>query len=144
MSDPAITPEDLDEQEFDQGGLRSVLAYTSERVTYVQPTMTLREVAAVLHGSDVSLVVVGDASSVHGVITERDIVRAVSSGLDVDVELVGSVETDELIWAPPSANVNEVAETMLENYVRHLLIGDGLGALVGVVSMRDLLTAYLV
>ena len=36
----------------------------------------------------------------------------------------------------------DVAEEMMENYVRHVLVGDD-GVLVGVVSMRDLLGAFL-
>ena len=125
-------------------GLRSVLTFTSDRVTYVHPTTSIRDAAVTMHGADISLAVVSDESGVQGVVSERDISRAVSAGLDVDVSTVADVETDDLIWMPQSASVDEVAEVMIESFVRHVLIGDGLNDLVGVVSIRDLLHAYLV
>lgn len=125
-------------------GRRRVDAYTSDRVTHVRPSASIREAAGILHAADVSLAVVSDESGIHGVVSERDVSRAVSAGLDVDTGTVADVETDDVIWMPPSSSVDDVAEVMTENYVRHVLIGDGLDEPVGVVSMRDLLVAYLV
>ncbi len=67
------------------------------------------------------------------------------NGIDVSVSTqVEAIETENLKWAAETSTVDDVAEEMLENYLRHVLVGSDDGGLLGVVSMRDLLTAYLV
>ena len=78
-----------------------------------------------------------------GVVSERDIVRCVALGVDLDATTVETIESEDLKWAAQGSSVDTVAEEMMENYLRHMLIADDTGLLVGVVSMRDLLTAYL-
>ena len=51
------------------------------------------------------------------------------------------VASTNLVWCDASATVREVAERMMEDYVRHVLLEDD-GRLVGIVSARDLLGAY--
>jgi CBS domain-containing protein len=45
------------------------------------------------------------------------------------------------VWCDATATVTEVAELMMERYVRHVLVEDD-GRLVGIVSARDLLGVY--
>jgi CBS domain-containing protein len=45
------------------------------------------------------------------------------------------------VWCDATATVHEVAELMMEQYVRHVLVREN-GRLVGIVSARDLLGAY--
>ena len=69
---------------------------------------------------------------------------AVALGLDLDQTTVAGIESQELMWAATTSSIDDVAEEMLENYLRHVLVRGDDGSLVGVVSMRDLLVAYLV
>jgi CBS domain-containing protein len=136
--------EDVETEDLRPGGRQLVGGFSADEVTYVAPSMSLREVAEYLRSTDVSLAVVGDQGQVHGVVSERDIVTAVALGLDVDTTEVRTIETENLKWATATSTIDDVAEEMLENYVRHVLIAGDDGTLIGVVSMRDLLTAYLV
>lgn len=126
------------------GGARPVRGFISETVTRLAPTTSLRDAATALQHNDVSLAVVGDGNEIEGVISERDLVRAVALGLEPDGHTVAEIESDSLRWAAATATVDDVAEEMLEAYVRHILVCNDDGTLAGVVSMRDLLTAYLV
>ena len=76
-----------------------------------------------------------------GVVTERDIVRAVARDLDLATTPVADIAATRLVWASPLATVGEVAGEMMEDYVRHILVGDGT-TVEGVVSMRDVIAAY--
>lgn len=135
---------ELDDDDIEAvGGGRSVAGFVSEETARVAPDASLRHVAEVLRSTDVSLAVVADDAGIHGVISERDIVRAVALGLDLDTTVAQTIEAEDLKWATTTSTVDDVAEEMLENYLRHVLVGDDDGGLVGVVSMRDLLTAYL-
>ena len=95
-----------------------------------------------MDSASVGCVVVGSVDAVDGVITERDIVRVLASGLDPDQATVADIESRVLMWAGTGSTVGDVAEEMMESYVRHVLVGED-GTLVGIVSMRDVITAYL-
>lgn len=144
MSDDTTMPDSTDEEYTAMSGRQSVSGFVSEAVTYVEPDATLRHVAEVLRNADVSLAVVADGTTLYGVVSERDIVGAVALGIDLDNTPVTTIEAENLKWATSTSTVDDVAEEMLENYLRHVLVGSDDGGLVGIVSMRDLLTAYLV
>lgn len=131
--------EDMDTMVDDE---RRVAAFMNEEILFADPSMSLRDAATALDDASVGLMVIGTAAAVEGVISERDVVGAVATNLDLDATSVAAIETTSLKWATPDTPVSAVLEEMMENYVRHVLIGDG-GELVGVVSMRDLFSAFL-
>jgi CBS domain-containing protein len=108
----------------------------------VRSDVTLQQAAEALVADDVGLLVVGTADQVEGVVSERDLVRAVALGHDPRTTLVRDVATRRLVWCDSTATVAEVGELMMEQYVRHVLVEDA-EKLVGVVSARDLLGAYV-
>lgn len=120
-----------------------VSALMNNDIVSTPVTTTVRRAAELLDYQGVSLLVLRDGDEVRGVLSERDIVRIVAMGLAVDepIDRVGGQA--ELVWAPEGATVNEIALIMMERYVRHVLVADDDGELVGVVSMRDLLSALL-
>ena len=126
------------------GGARPVLEFVSDEVTTLAASTSLREAAIVLRRDDVSFAAVGEGVAIEGVISERDLVGAIALGLDLDDTTIEAIESDSLKWATATSTVEDVAEEMLETYVRHILVCNEDGTLAGVVSMRDLLTAYLV
>jgi CBS domain-containing protein len=142
VRDTSTTPDEVFDGVF--GGRQPVAGFVSDAITTVAPHSSLRHVAEVLRSSDVSLAIVADGETLHGVVSERDIVNAVALGSDLDTTQVEAIETENLKWATETSTVDDVAEEMLENYLRHVLVGSDDGGLLGVVSMRDLLTAYLV
>ena len=85
---------------------------------------------------------VGSPVDVVGVISERDIVRAVAESRDPTATLARDLASGTLVRCEPSATVREVAELMMERYVRHVLVEDG-DRLVGIVSAHDLLGTYM-
>jgi signal-transduction protein with cAMP-binding, CBS, and nucleotidyltransferase domain len=72
------------------------------------------------------------------VITERDLLKALAAGLDVDVELVGDHMTGSLITAAPEWPLATAADQMVRHGIRHVLVFDG-PELVGILSMRDVI-----
>jgi CBS domain-containing protein len=118
-----------------------ITTFMSDALVTVAATASLREAATIIADASVGCVVVGTIDDVDGVISERDIVRAVADGLDLDTTTVAEVESTTLVWAPSTATIASVAEEMMEDYVRHVLVRDE-DHLVGIVSMRDVLSAY--
>jgi CBS domain-containing protein len=123
------------------GGNTPITVYTSEEVSAIGSDASLLDAVNQLVSDDVGLLVVGTADHVEGVVSERDIIRAIAAGRDPAATPVGEVAASRLVWSEPTATVTEVATLMMTEYVRHVLIGDD-DRLVGVVSARDLLGAY--
>ncbi len=121
--------------------LLRVATITGDSVARVAPTASLRDVAEELTRREVGLTVVGDGDRPTGVVSERDVVRAVAEGRDPATTTAADVESTGLVWVDAEATVADVAEVMMEHYVRHVLVEDG-GRLVGVVSARDVLGVY--
>ena len=90
-----------------------------------------------LVGANIGAVVVGDKVRVIGIISERDVMHALSAGGDLGAMSAMDVAHTNLIWCDVTATVAEVAGEMIRRYVRHVLVEQD-GHLVGIVSQRDL------
>ena len=106
------------------------------------PDTTLLELSKSLaergHGS----VAVIDGRRLVGIVTERDVVRAVADGVDLATTPVRSRMASEPDVFAPEVDVFEAGEFLLESGYRHLPVVED-GTLLGVVSLRDLLAAVL-
>jgi CBS domain-containing protein len=71
-----------------------------------------------------------------GIITERDVLRAVATGTPLDTP-VSELMSRDLITVEPGTSLREAARIMTEKWIRHLPVLEA-GQLVGVVSQRDL------
>ena len=106
----------------------------------IPPSATLRDAAVVMAREEVGVVVVVSDGRAAGVLSERDVVRAVAEGDDVDDGRAGDVMAMELVTASVDDRVADAAEGMLAGNIRHLPVVDG-DKVVGVVSIRDVLAA---
>lgn len=107
-----------------------------------RPLATLRGVAAVLADNLVGALVVGQPEEVVGIVSERDLVRAVAEGMDPDDDRVRDVMSAPVRTIEHDSPISTAAELMLREEIRHLVVMEGHFA-VGVVSMRDVLAAAL-
>ncbi|HLV71845.1 MAG TPA: CBS domain-containing protein [Vulgatibacteraceae bacterium] len=98
----------------------------------------LTEVARRMADKDVGSLAVFDGEELTGLITERDLVRALAAGTDPGSETAAAHAATRVRTASLDEDSQDVAQRMLEAGVRHLPVEDG-GRPVGMVSMRDLL-----
>ncbi len=91
-----------------------------------------------------ALVVSTDGRHVEGIVSERDVARGLHEhGAGLLAEPVSSVMTAQVHTCPPSASVHDLAQTMTDHRVRHVPVVDDDGALVGIVSIGDVVKARL-
>lgn len=83
-----------------------------------------------------------DGMKLLGLITERDLVRAMANGADLDQMTVSSFMSRDPDIFSPEFDVWEAAEWLAESGYRHLPVVED-GALLGIVSVRDLLLAVV-
>ncbi|HJQ76659.1 MAG TPA: CBS domain-containing protein [Acidimicrobiia bacterium] len=106
------------------------------------PDTTLLEAATAMQQSDLGSLAVVEGLSLLGLITERDIRRAVAEGIDLNTA-VSVLMSDEPDTFDPDLDVWDAAAWIAESDYRHLpVVGDD-GDLLGVVSIRDLLKALV-
>ncbi len=114
----------------------------SNIVLTVGPDHTLRDAATKMAERGVGSAVVVDPDGYGpGLIAERDIVRAVAAGRDLDTEPVRNHMARDTVVAVPSWPLEHAAEMMLRGRCRHLVVVDG-NEVVGVVSIRDIVAAW--
>jgi CBS domain-containing protein len=109
---------------------------TREVVT-VDPADTIGEAAEKMIDAKIGAVLVSDFGAIIGILTERDVLRAVAHRTHSSEARVRQWMTREVVTVPPSMDADEAARTMLERNFRHLPVVDD-GRPVGIVSMRDL------
>jgi CBS domain-containing protein len=122
-------------------GALPVAALTADVVDRVSADANLWEVADALVEADVGALAVGHGDDVEGILSERDLVRALAARRDPWTTTAMDIAHTRLVWCDAESTVAEVAEEMMEHYVRHVLVENG-GRVVGIVSARDLLGAY--
>ena len=122
--------------------IQTILATKGTRVLTARASQTLDAVAAEMAQHNVgALVVVDDAGRPVGIISERDILRALARREDF-ARPVSAAMTRAVIVGSPQDDVASVMKTMTERRFRHLPIMEG-DKLVGIVSIGDMVKAQL-
>ncbi len=85
-----------------------------------------------------SVVVVGDPGLPVGILTERDLVRAAAAGAEARLATVGEWMTAAPDTVAPTVSIDEALDTLARRGYRHIPVVEH-DALVGIVSMRDLM-----
>lgn len=114
----------------------------SRVVLMVGPGHTLREAAHLMAERGVGAAVVMDPDApAPGILTERDVVRALGASHDPDTALVGDHMSTDIVFAAPDWSLEEAAVTMVRHGFRHLVVMSG-GEIGGVLSMRDVVRCW--
>jgi len=104
----------------------------------VGPTDTLAKAARSMIDRAVGAAVVMHNEKVAGIVTERDVLRAVAEASDMDATKVEEVMTRDVISGAPGWTLKKAIDTMNERNFRHLLVVE-MDEPVGIVSLRDLM-----
>ena len=102
------------------------------------PRQSLVEAAAKMRANRVSALAVLDGNAIVGIITERDLLRAIADGRKPGATHVSQYMTQSPLTIEAREPAAEAAEIMIKHRVRHLPVTDN-GRLIGFLSARDLL-----
>jgi CBS domain-containing protein len=115
-----------------------VLAAKGAKVLIASPEQTLEAVASILWSRKIGALVVTENDDVVGIVSERDLVRAVAEegegGLNRKVR---DAMTRDVVLAAPSDSVEEMLSRMTDRRIRHLPVCEH-HRLIGIVSIGDL------
>ena len=125
--------------------ISQLLRHKGPEVATISGTESVRTALGLLAEKGIgALVVSSDGRHVEGIVSERDVARGLHEhGAGLLAEPVSSLMTERVHTCPPSASVHDLAQTMTDHRVRHVPVVDDDGALVGIVSIGDVVKARL-
>jgi CBS domain-containing protein len=124
--------------------IAAILRHKGSEVASIAPTATVAEVAAVLAERRIgALPVIDHAEQLLGIISERDIIRALAAnGASALQMLAGQLMTRTLRVATRDMTVEQAMTVMTAGRFRHLPVVEG-GTLIGIVSIGDVVKARI-
>ncbi|NYJ02147.1 CBS domain-containing protein [Nocardioides thalensis] len=108
-------------------------------VVTIAPDAGVKELIATLADHNIgALIVSADGTSLDGIVSERDVVRHLHHDGTVINNTVGAIMTDVVKTCSPDDSLDEVMHVMTQGRFRHIPVCDADDALVGIVSIGDL------
>ena len=117
--------------------MNTVADVMSRKLLTVDPTTALSEAAERMVERGVGAALVLSGETVSGILTERDVLRAVATG-PVEGTHVAAWMTRDPETVDVAESTGQAAAVMIHGGFRHLPVVDG-GRPVGIVSIRDLM-----
>lgn len=114
----------------------------SEPLAWIEPGATLLDLASKLELEQIGAVTVMTGDRFDGVVSERDIVRALAAGCDPSEVWAADVMAEAAVSVDVDDPIVLAAERMLEEGVRHLPVIGADGHALGVVSVREVLRVF--
>ena len=111
-------------------------------VVTIEPGRSVREAARLMQDMVIGSVVVHEGGRAMGIMTERDVLRAVAEGRDVEQTSVDDLMTKNLVTGGPNWDVVVAASVMTAHRIRHLVVQEQ-DQVLGVLSLRDVLSTFL-
>ncbi len=100
------------------------------------PHDSLRSAAERMWRGQTGSLIIAEGDQLIGIITERDVLRALALGADPDKTSVDDAMTAQVFTVTPDMPLQDAAREMAARWIRHLPVVEH-GSLLGVVSMRD-------
>lgn len=125
--------------------VQSILSIKGSEVATVGRQATLAEAADLLRERSVgALVVSDDGRHIEGIISERDVVRALAAhGASALGRTVSSVMSTDVVTCRPDDRIEQLMHWMTDRRIRHLPVTDDAQLLAGIISIGDVVKARL-
>lgn len=125
--------------------VQSILTVKGTAVATVRPDATLAEATASLRDHGVgALVVSADGNTIDGILSERDVVRALAAhGGSTLGRDVASAMSANVVVCRADDTVDELMAMMTDRRIRHLPVLDDADQLGGIISIGDVVKARL-
>ncbi|AOF83063.1 CBS domain protein [Methyloversatilis sp. RAC08] len=119
--------------------IAQVLEGKTAPVATMEADRTVLDALRLLAEHGIGAVLVTDAGRLAGIFSERDYARrVVLEGKSSSTTPLREVMTSKLIHVAPANTVDDAMQLMTDKRIRHLPVLDDAGALVGVVSIGDM------
>jgi len=101
---------------------------------------SLAAAAGAMSEEDIGAVAVFDSHGLRGIISERDLIRALGDEIDLEGEEVDDYMTTTAVLIEEDRTLEDAILQMDEHGIRHLIVAQS-GDPVGMISVRDVIAA---
>lgn len=101
---------------------------------------TLAEAASKMRQQQTGSLLIMEGPRLSGIVTERDLLKVVGAGQDPKSVTIRDVMTPDPVTVSPDSSIQDAARIMFDKWFRHLPVTSSDGTVVGIISLRDLLT----
>jgi CBS domain-containing protein len=119
-------------------GIHDVSRLMTPQVLQVAPDVPARYALSLIARRVVSCIVVVENDRPVGIFTERDVVRHIAKGIDLNAVSVGSVMNPSVLTTPSTSAPLDTVDLMLKKSVRCLLVVDEYGEMTGILTQTDI------
>jgi CBS domain-containing protein len=121
-----------------------MIAQKGRQVVTTSATKTIADAIEILAAQKIgALVVVEDRDRIVGIVSERDVVRAIAKrGCDALPDKVSEIMTREVMTCTETETINDVMSRMTAGRFRHLPVAAN-GRLTGIISIGDVVKARI-
>jgi CBS domain-containing protein len=124
--------------------LKQLLDEKQRPLAVVTPTDSVFHALTLMAQHDVGALLVLEGEQLVGIFTERDYARKIMlHGKSSKETLVRDIMSDKVAYVTPTATLDECMTLMTEKRFRHLPVLSDEGAVVGIVSIGDLVKATI-
>lgn len=118
---------------------------TGKRVETISASASIHDLVNSLNSHHVgALVVSSDGKKIDGIVSERDVVRAMPGKLDQLVKMhVRDIMTAEVHTCTPDSSISDLMKMMTELRIRHVPVVDADGSLISIVSIGDVVKSHV-
>ena len=123
--------------------MKQIFELIQREPVMVAQESTILETVALMKAEKIGAVLVTNNGDIAGIFTERDFLTKIDlqNPDNLKSQTVYTIMTKDLIKADHTEIYNDVIEKMIKNRIRHLPVFKE-GAVIGIVSLRDLITEY--
>lgn len=116
-----------------------------KRVETISPGASVHDLVNALNVHHIgALVVSADGKKIEGIVSERDVVRAMPGKLDQLIGMhVRDLMTVEVVTCTADATVAELMQIMTERRIRHIPVVNADGNVISIVSIGDVVKAHI-
>jgi CBS domain-containing protein len=118
---------------------------SGKRVETISAGASIHDLVNSLNSHHVgALVVSSDGKKIDGIVSERDVVRAMPGKLDQLIGMhVRDIMTVDVHTCTPDSTIAELMKMMTELRIRHVPVVDASGALISIVSIGDVVKNHV-
>ncbi len=116
-----------------------------KRVETISPSASVQDLVSALNVHHIgALVVSSNGKTIEGIVSERDVVRAMPGKLDQLIGMhVRDLMTVEVHTCTPDTSIAELMKMMTELRIRHVPVVNGENILISIVSIGDVVKSHV-
>jgi|GEM_PF-362550 predicted transcriptional regulator len=112
----------------------------NKKLIYVEKGTKAIDAIKLMFKNNIGSVLILDGTKLLGIFTERDLLKSVANGEDLNQPIENLATTKDLITIKFEDSLYKAAELMAKKYIRHLIVLDENDKPVGVISIRDIIS----